>query len=125
MGPIDCRGTFNLASHSPFRQIHSTSDVLNKLDVLSGFDELQIAIAYEIDGQRTANLPYDLDAISRAVPIYETLPGWRDDLTGARTFDGLPEAARKYIQRVEAFVGVPVSAIGVGPARDQVVLRQA
>lgn len=101
-----------------------TELILNKLDVLSGFPEVKIATAYEIDGVRTDRLPYDLDKIASATPIYETLPGWSENIMSARTLEELPRAALRYITRLEAILGIPVTAIGVGPARDQVILTQ-
>jgi adenylosuccinate synthase len=97
--------------------------ILNKLDILSGFDELKIAVAYEIDGVRTEKLPRDLEIVARANPIYETLPGWSENIMSARTLEDLPGAALNYIDRVESILKIPVSAIGVGPARDQVIVR--
>jgi adenylosuccinate synthase len=67
-------------------------------------------------------MPYDLAVMERAEPIYESLPGWSEDITQARRLTDLPANARRYITRIEEILGVPISAIGVGPARDQVVL---
>jgi adenylosuccinate synthase len=99
-----------------------TELVINKLDILGEFDEIKLATAYTIDGQTVTTVPYDLDVLGRAVPIYETFPGWKTDLRGVRKITDLPAAARAYIARIEQITGIPVSAIGVGPARDQVVL---
>lgn len=99
-----------------------TELVINKLDVLSGFDELKIAIAYEIDGAPITTLPYDLDVLARAVPVYDTLPGWHENIMGAQTLEDLPDVARNYITHIERVAGVPIRSIGVGPARDQVIL---
>jgi len=99
-----------------------TELVLNKMDVLSGLDEIKIATGYTIDGQEVHTMPYDLVVMGRAEPIYESLPGWSEDITQARRLPDLPANARRYIARIEEILGVPISAIGVGPARDQVVL---
>ena len=98
-----------------------TELVINKLDVLSGLPEVKIAVAYEIDGQRVTSVPYDLMAMGRAKPIYDTLPGWTENIMNTRKFADLPAAAQGYIRHIEQVVGVPVKSIGVGPARDQVI----
>ncbi len=99
-----------------------TELVINKLDVLSGFDELKIAVAYNIDGQRVTTLPYDLALLERAEPVYETLPGWSEDVMDVRSVADLPANARQYIGAIERIVRLPITSIGVGPARDQVIL---
>ena len=99
-----------------------TELVLNKLDVLSGMPELKIAVAYDIDGKRTNNLPYALAAFNRAQPVYETLPGWTEDVTRARRMSDLPANACRYIEKLQQIINIPITSIGVGPARDQVVI---
>jgi adenylosuccinate synthase len=91
------------------------------LDVLSGFDELQICTAYEIDGKRTNVFPAHVDDIRQVKPIYESMPGWQEDITGARSIDELPAAAREYIDRIAELVGVPVEMVSVGPDRNQTI----
>ncbi len=98
-----------------------TELVLTKLDILSGFDELKIAVAYEVDGTRCAFPPSTNAELERATPIYETLPGWQDDITGARQPSDLPQAALDYIARISQHVEVPVSVVSVGPEREQLV----
>ncbi len=98
-----------------------TELVVNKLDVLSGLDELKIAVAYTVDGKRVDTLPYDLAAQARAEPIYEALPGWQEDITGMRRLADLPANACRYIETIQRIVEVPVSMVGVGPARDQTI----
>ncbi len=106
------------------RRLNGLTDlVINKLDILSGFDEIKIAIAYEIDGKRVETIPYDLTVLARATPIYETLPGWSGDIMGITRWDDLPINARAYIERIEQLVGVPIVSIGVGPERDQAIER--
>ena len=100
-----------------------TSLAVNKLDVLSGLEEVRIATSYRIDGKLTENFPMTLAEISRAEPIYESYPGWSGDLTGCRRFEDLPNEARDYVNRVEALAGVPVELISVGPGRDQTIAR--
>jgi len=91
--------------------------VLTKLDVLAGIDPLRIAVAYEIDGERTDRFPAGAADLARVKPVYEDLPGWTEDLAGARSLGELPAAARSYIERIEELVGCPVSLVGTGPGR--------
>jgi adenylosuccinate synthase len=91
------------------------------LDVLSGLEELKICTAYEIDGRRTNQFPSHVEDLRRVTPVYETLPGWTEDLTDIREIDDLPASARAYIDRIGDIVGVPVELVSVGPARDQTI----
>ncbi len=95
--------------------------MLTKMDILSGFDELKLAVAYEIDGRRHEYPPVTNEQLECAVPIYETLPGWRDDITGCRALEELPEAARYYVKRVAELCDVPIRSVSVGPEREQLV----
>lgn len=92
------------------------------LDVLSGFDTVKICVGYSIDGKQTAEFTTDIDSLWKAVPIYEELPGWAEEIGDARVFDDLPLAARRYVERISQLVGVPVCLLGVGPRRDQTVV---
>ena len=94
---------------------------LTKLDVLSGFEEIKIAVAYEIDGQHHDFPPTTVAELERVKAVYETLPGWEEDISEVRQPEHLPQAARAYIERIEALCDVPVRTASVGPARDQVV----
>ncbi|MCZ7619668.1 MAG: adenylosuccinate synthase [Myxococcota bacterium] len=100
-----------------------TGLALNKIDILSGLPELQIATAYRIDGKQTDEFPMTLGELARAEPVYETLPGWDADLSGARRWQDLPDAARRYVDRIEALVEVPVELISVGAGRDATIAR--
>jgi adenylosuccinate synthase len=100
-----------------------TALAVNKLDVLSGTGEIQIAVAYELDGKTTDEFPMTLAEIERVKPIYESHEGWDEDITGCRRFEDLPAAARRYVERVEALAGVPVELISVGPGRDETIAR--
>ena len=91
------------------------------LDVLGGLDELRICSAYTIDGRRVEQFPSHVDDVKKAVPVYETLPGWREDLSSVRDYDALPENARRYLTRVGELLGRPVSIVSVGPDRDQTI----
>jgi adenylosuccinate synthase len=101
-----------------------SSLALTKLDVLSGLKTLQLCNAYELDGQRVTELPGDYEDLARVKPIYETLHGWDEKLAGVRTFDELPENAKRYVRRVEEISGVPVTCISVGADRGETVLLQ-
>jgi adenylosuccinate synthase len=100
-----------------------TQLAINKLDVLSGLPELEIATAYRVNGKLTEDFPMTLTEIEQAEPVYERLPGWEEDLTGCRRFEDLPPNARSYIERVEALAGVPVELLSVGPGRDETISR--
>ncbi len=91
------------------------------LDVLSGLDELKICTAYELDGQQTTRFPSHVDDLRRVLPVYETLPGWQNDLTQATSQSDLPSNALGYIERVRELIGVPVEMVSVGPARSQTI----
>lgn len=98
-----------------------TEIVLTKLDVLSGFDELKIAVAYELDGRRIEYPPTTNEELERAVPVYETYPGWSENVSGVRRMEELPENARAYVARVAALCEIPIYTVSVGPERDQLV----
>jgi adenylosuccinate synthase len=94
---------------------------LTLLDVLSGFDELKLCVAYETPEGRTERFIPDGERLGQVAPVYETMSGFGEDLSGCRSLDELPAAARAYVERIEAFVGVPVGSIGVGPDREQTI----
>ncbi|HYR55998.1 MAG TPA: adenylosuccinate synthase [Myxococcaceae bacterium] len=97
---------------------------LTKLDVLSGLKTIGLCTAYELDGRRLTELPGDLEDLERIQPVYEMLPGWDDDLAAVRTFDELPENAKRYVRRVEEACAVPVVCISVGADRGETILLQ-
>ena len=97
---------------------------INKLDILSGFEEVSVATTYRIDGKVTEDFPMTLDELKRAEPIYEQFPGWDEDITGVEHAEDLPAAARDYIARIESLVGVPAALLSVGPGRDQTIVCQ-
>jgi adenylosuccinate synthase len=98
-----------------------TDLVLTKLDVLTGLDMVPVCVAYDIDGVRHDEMPVNQTDFHHAVPVYEELPGWTEDIRGARTLDDLPRTARAYVDAVEQMSGSRISAIGVGPGREQTV----
>ncbi|AUH67920.1 MULTISPECIES: adenylosuccinate synthase [Gordonia] len=100
-----------------------TDYFLTKLDVLSSLEEVPICVAYEVDGERVEDWPMTQTGIHHAKPIYETMPGWWEDISGCRTFDELPQNAQNYIHRLEELSGARISCIGVGPGRDETIVR--
>jgi adenylosuccinate synthase len=95
--------------------------VLTKLDVLSGLDSVRLCTGYEAAGRAYEELPLGPADLGPFRPVYETMPGWAEDVTGARTLADLPAAARHYLRRVEELTGIPVSLVSVGPERSQIV----
>ena len=101
----------------------ATHLVVTKPDVLGGIDPVRICTAYEIDGKRTREFPADTAVLNRATPIYETVPGWKEDISKSTKWDELPANARAYLTRLEELVGVPVATVSVGPGREQTIER--
>jgi len=101
-----------------------TDFFLTKLDVLSGFKEIPVCVAYEIEGKRYEEMPMTQTQFHHAKPIYEMLPGWTEDISAARKFEDLPVNAQKYVEYLEKISGAPMSAIGVGQHRDATISRR-
>ena len=101
-----------------------TDFFLTKLDVLSGFKEIPVCVAYEIDGKRYDEMPMTQTQFHHAKPIYEMMPGWDEDISNARKFEDLPINAQKYVEFLEKISGAPMSAIGVGQHRDATISRR-
>lgn len=110
------------------RQTVCTSGIngiaLTKLDVLDGLEEIKICIGYELDGERIDYLPASQGAQERVVPIYETLPGWKESTEGARSWADLPAQAVKYVRHVEELIGAPVALLSTSPEREDTILVQ-
>jgi adenylosuccinate synthase len=103
-------------------RINGLTDLLvTKLDVLTGLDQIPVCIAYDVDGQRFDEMPDDQSDFHHAMPIYEYLPGWTEDISGARELADLPANARAYLSHLEDISGTRISAVGVGPRRDEVL----
>ena len=103
-------------------RINGLTDIfLTKLDVLTGWEKIPVCVAYEIDGKRTEELPMTQTEFHHAKPIYEMLPGWTEDISGAKTMDDLPANARSYIKYLEKISGTPISAVGVGQDRNATI----
>ncbi|MEE8716986.1 MAG: adenylosuccinate synthase [Coriobacteriales bacterium] len=105
-------------------QVNGLTDIaMTKLDVLSEFDTIKVCVAYDCDGVRYDRMPQNQTAMHHAKPVYEELPGWREDITGCRSYEELPKLARDYVDRIEALAGAPISIIAVGPSREQTIVR--
>jgi adenylosuccinate synthase len=95
---------------------------LTKLDVLDGLENIKIAVAYQLDGQRIDYLPTSEIAQAKVEPIYETMEGWQDSTAGARTWNDLPAQAVKYVRHVEELIGAPVALLSTSPEREDTIL---
>lgn len=102
-----------------------TALAVNKLDTLTGIKTLKVATAYRKNGEIIKDFPVDISLLEGCEPVYEELPGWDEDITSCKSFDLLPENARKYIEFIERESGCPVTMVGVGPDRTQNINRQA
>ncbi|MFC8045185.1 adenylosuccinate synthase [Nocardia sp. NPDC057353] len=100
-----------------------TDYFLTKLDVLSSLERVPICVAYEVDGERVEQMPTTQTGFHHAKPIFEEMPGWWEDISHARTFEELPANAQAYVLRLEELSGARISCIGVGPGRDQTIVR--
>lgn len=96
--------------------------VVTRLDILSGFETVKVAVGYELEGTRVESVPQDAMEFAKAKPIYEELPGWSGDLRGVRRFEDLPHTCRDYLARMEQFTGVPVAIVSVGPDREETIV---
>jgi adenylosuccinate synthase len=105
-------------------RVNSLTDIfLTKLDILSEFDTLQVAVAYSSLGETYTELPRQQRVLYNCAPVYEELPGWGSDITGVRTFADLPKEAQQYIEFIEDSTRVPIGWVSVGPERQQVLNR--
>jgi adenylosuccinate synthase len=101
-----------------------TGLAITKLDVLGGLDELKICTRYEHNGTPVENFPASLKVLAECTPVYETIPGWQEDISGVRSYDELPENTKNYLKRIEELAGVPIDILSVGPGREEtIVLR--
>ena len=99
-----------------------TGLAITKLDVLGGLDEVKICTAYDHHGRVLTDFPADLKVQAACAPMYETLAGWSEDISGARRLADLPQATRDYLQRVAELTRVPVQIVSVGPGREQTIV---
>ena len=117
VGPIDL-----VATRYGVQVQGATALALTKLDVLSYLKEIPVCVQYELDGACTESFPFPT-ALKRAKPVFEALEGWNCDISGTRRGEDLPEAARRYVEYIEARVGCPIRYVSVGPERDAIILR--
>ncbi|MCB1938469.1 MAG: adenylosuccinate synthase [Rhodocyclaceae bacterium] len=118
-------GWFDAAALKRSIQINGVSGLcVTKLDVLDGVEEVKLCTGYQLDGKLSDILPVGAEETARCVPVYETLPGWKESTVGVKDYEGLPAAARAYLKRIEEVCAVPVDMISTGPDRDEtIVLR--
>ena len=102
-----------------------SSAVITRLDVLDGFEELKVCVAYDLDGELIQELPGGVSALGRCKPVYETFEGWPTPPAGVSDIKILPHAAKKYIARLEQLIGCPISIISTGPHRDQTIMSES
>jgi adenylosuccinate synthase len=115
-------GWFDAVAARYVARLNGISDIaLTLLDVFDVFESIQVCVAYELDGQIIDTMPARPDELARVKPVYEQLPGWKQTTTEARRPEELPEEARGYLRFLEQRLGVPISLVGVGPAREQIV----
>ena len=115
-------GWFDAVMARQAARLNSLTEVaVTKLDILDVLDEVKVCVAYDIDGERVTHVPGDLGLLERAVPVYETLPGWHADITGVRSLGQLPRNARRYLEFMGECIGVPITFVGVGPGREQII----
>ncbi|MFE6735860.1 adenylosuccinate synthase [Microbacterium sp. NPDC057650] len=100
-----------------------TDLVLTKLDVLTGLDQIPVCVAYDVDGVRFDDVPVNQTDFHHAKPIYQSFPGWKEDISTARRFEDLPQNAQDYVLALEKMSNTRISVIGVGPERDEVIVR--
>ncbi len=100
-----------------------TGIALTKLDVLSGFDEIKICVAYEVNGQRIEGFPMTSEGLATVTPVYETIPGWQEDISACLTWLDLPKPVKNYIDYLEKLIDVPTTMVSVGPGREQTIIR--
>jgi len=104
-------------------RVNSLTEIaLTKLDILSGLHEIPVCIFYDLDGEILDSFPADIATLSNCKPVYKVLPGWTDDITGARRISDLPAEAQQYVEFVSSQVGAPITLVSVGPGREQIIL---
>ena len=100
-----------------------TALAITKLDILDDFEEIKIAVAYELNGERIEAPPSNVNDLSKIKVVYETMKGWKTCLSKCRKFSELPVEAQNYIKRIEDYLGIPVKWIGVGASRDSIITK--
>ena len=95
---------------------------VTRLDILDDFDEIKMCVAYEVDGKILNEIPASLKVLARVNPIYETFEGWKSDISQVKTYDELPDNAKKYLERMAEVTKIDLGIISVGPNRDQTIV---
>ena len=95
---------------------------VTRLDILDGFDEIKICTGYKYKGELMKGVPASLNVLAEVEPVYETFPGWMTDTSGIRSYDDLPENARKYLERMAEVTGIALGIVSVGPSREQTIV---
>ena len=118
-------GWFDAVMLRQAARLNSLTEIfITKLDILDPLPAIQVCVAYEIDGQRVSHMPYHQSDLHKAVPIYETLPGWRDSTAGLTRWEQLPPNARAYLERMRTLIDAPIDMVSTGPDRAHtIVLR--
>jgi len=105
-------------------RLSSITDIaVTKIDTLAGIEKLKICVGYELDGKVIDYFPASLESLGRCKPVYEEFDGWDDSIRNARTYENLPQNARKYLNRIEEFTGTKISLVSVGPKREETIIR--
>jgi adenylosuccinate synthase len=118
-------GWFDAAALKRSIQLNGVSGLcITKLDVLDGVEAVKICVGYQIDGKLSDILPVGAEELERCVPVYEELPGWQESTVGVKGYEGLPKAARAYLQRIEELCAVPVDLISTGPDREETIVMR-
>lgn len=119
-------GWLDLVAARFARKVNGISGIaLTKLDVLDTFEEIPVAVAYQIRGREVQEVPASLDAWAEAEVVYRTVPGWNQPTAGITSFEALPKAAQRYVELIEDEVGAPVVMVSTGPKREETVMRRA
>jgi adenylosuccinate synthase len=118
-------GWFDAAALKRSIQLNGVSGLcITKLDVLDGVEAVKICVGYQIEGRMSDILPVGAEELERCVPVYDELPGWQESTVGVQRYEGLPKAARSYLQRIEELCGVPVDLISTGPDREETIVMR-
>jgi adenylosuccinate synthase len=118
-------GWFDAAALKRSIQLNGVSGIcITKLDVLDGVEAVKICVGYEIEGRMSDILPVGAEELERCVPVYEELPGWQESTVGVTNYNGLPKAARAYLQRIEELCRVPIDLISTGPEREETIVMR-
>ncbi|BBH14078.1 MULTISPECIES: adenylosuccinate synthase [Chromobacterium] len=118
-------GWFDAAALKRSIQINGVSGLcVTKLDVMDGLEEIKLCVGYTLDGEKVDILPFGSDAVSKCVPVYETMPGWSESTFGAKRWEDLPANAQAYLTRIAEVCGAPVDIISTGPDREETIVMR-